>query len=111
MANPSEKLNELRCPNCNDLIDTHHNPKNCYRCNTALPDYIKTKTAPFYSEPGIAALAGIAAVLLTAFGVGLLFSVTGLNIGGNACASGLVAVAIANGLGVYRFLTSFAEDG
>ncbi len=62
----------IQCKICGDLIDTSHNPKNCYKCNTPLLSYIPEKNQPWYSQEYAAFL--IAATV----GVILLFVMIGV---------------------------------
>lgn len=45
---------ELRCPNCNDLIDTAHEPTECFRCGHPLFKPVTAKSRarhPFKETP------------------------------------------------------------
>lgn len=106
-------VDDVRCPQCNDLIPTRLHLKNCARCDAPLPVYwIEEKKLPFYSDPPMAFMIAVGTMVVILFVLIEMLQYTGLGgaPGGSVCGSVFAVVFLSIGIGIYKVLVSYGDE-
>ncbi len=111
-----EDESEVRCPKCNDSLDTAHNLNHCAKCGQLLVPIAFKENPPFISKPKVALLISILSGVLFFVLIVNILEVSGRRRGGDssnfdrACIAGIIAGVLGACAYIYKSLIAIGYD-